>query len=205
MLLMCLGPLALVLVGIQVGRLRDLVTRYHDGRRTTVIIFTTRYLRPSEWVWWVAAILVVGALLAWRRHGLRRSDPFLTPQPHPPGMWLTLAFFIVGIVVGVAVRLDLGYLYVSGFAGGSAPLVGGLLVGILFQGAPGGEAAHDLYRQRQLGVIYMLAGAVCTALGNIPGYGWFYGSCFLVICGSLAAACYVVMGIVLAKIETVGP
>jgi peptidoglycan/LPS O-acetylase OafA/YrhL len=117
-------------------------------------------------------------------------------------LWLTVGAFGVGVTVGIAERVYLGYINIADFSQGAAPLVAGLLIGVVFEGsriadrrvqAGGGML---VYQQRRLSSFYVLAGSLFTALGALPANGWFFGFCFLVLCGSLAASCYVVMDMV---------
>jgi hypothetical protein len=102
-------------------------------------------------------------------------------------------------MTAAAVRFALGNVAVADFATGSAPLIAGLLIGVMFDGL------GDLDRHRQAALMYALMGAIATALGTIGSDGWFFGSCFIIICGSLASSSYLVMDIVIGKSSSPSP
>jgi hypothetical protein len=86
---------------------------------------------------------------------------------------------------------------VHDFATGSSPIMAGLLFGVILVRTEGDGSARsvEVNRELQLGAIYVLLGAIATSLGTIPASGWFFGTCFLIICGSLAAAAYLVLSL----------
>jgi hypothetical protein len=198
---MCWGPLALIFVGTLVSGLTyigpghhvTLGTSYFSGIAGVPLVITI--------VWW---------LLLWnRRRRLQGPDDCLSGGRDTRRLWMTLWSCVAGILVGVAIRLSLGKVDVTAFCNGSAPLIAGLLIGIVFEGSQGAarraqsSPPHAVYRQRQLGVVYILVGAICTAVGNIPGQGSLYRALYLVVCGTLAASCYVVMDFVLEKLHPI--
>jgi hypothetical protein len=103
---------------------------------------------------------------------------------------------MVGVVVGVGIRLYLGGVSAGSFFEGATPLIAGLVVGIVFSQTKVSDIDRAAYRQRQLRVIFVLLGALAGAGGSTPGEGWMYGCCFLIVWGSLAASCYVVMNLI---------
>ena len=109
---------------------------------------------------------------------------------------MTFLSFLLGVTIGVAIRLYLGAISVGDFFVGATPLIAGLVVGIVFSQSNVSDADRAAYRQRQLGVIFALIGALAGAGGSTPGEGWMYGCCFLLVWGSLAASCYVVMNLI---------
>jgi hypothetical protein len=192
--LMCASAIAAVLVGTQIGRLGH---RVRDGAPWH---FTTSRVNPLL-VGLAISALVLVALLFWRRRRLLRGetgDALLTPWRVGSHLrlWLTFLSFMAGVVVGVGIRLYLGEISVGSFFVGATPLIAGLVVGIVFSQSGGSKLDRAAYRQRQLGVIFVLVGAMAGAGGSTPGEGWMYGSCFLVVWGSLAASCYVVMNLI---------
>ena len=171
---MCAGPLGLVLAGTLIT---GFTTKIH-GR----LVFGTSYF--SGIAAFLLPVPVVWGVWAWRhRHRLDGRDRCLSDGSATRGLWMTLWFCVLGIVIGVTVRLGLGRVDVTAFCNGSAPLIAGLLIGIVFDGSPAAQRRaltlrHSAaYRQRQLGVIYILSGAVCTALGKIRDSSSFGGDC----------------------------
>jgi hypothetical protein len=79
---------------------------------------------------------------------------------------------------------------------GATPLVAGLVVGIVFSQSNVSDIDRAACRQRQLGVIFVFVGALAGAGASTPGEGWMYGCCFLIVWGSLAASCYVMMNLI---------
>jgi hypothetical protein len=192
--LMCAGAIAAVLAGTQIGRLGH---RRHDGAPWHL---TTARVNPLLVGLALVALALVGYLL-WRRRrilGDERDDALLTPwnQGSHLRLWLTFLSFIGGVVVGAGIRFYLGEISVGNFFVGATPLIAGLVVGIVFSQANVSDADRAAYRQRQLGVIFVLVGAMAGAGGSTPGEGWVYGCCFLLVWGSLAASCYVVMNLI---------
>ena len=111
----------------------------------------------------------------------------------------TSASFAVGVVAGAVIRFHLNGIFdVSAFCDATAPLIAGLFIGIVFAGTGNGGGRPQVQQVKELGLVYVLSGAVATAFGNIPGEGWVYGCCFLVVCGCVASSCYVIMQMVRA-------
>ena len=192
--LMCVGAIAAVLVGTQIGRLGH---RAHQGAPWHL---TTARINPLL-VGLAVASLVLVAFLLWRRKralGGAQTDALLTPWRvgNHLRLWLTFLSFMLGVVVGVGIRLYLGSISVTDFFVGATPLIAGLVVGIVFSQTTVSDIDRVGYRQRQLGVIFVLVGAIAGAAGSTPGEGWMYGCCFLLVWGSLAASCYVVMDLI---------
>jgi F0F1-type ATP synthase assembly protein I len=197
--LMCVGAIAAVLVGTQIGRLG------HRAREGAPWHLTTARINPLL-VGLAVAALVLVAFLLWRRKralGGEQTDALLTPWQVGSHLrlWLTFLSFMLGVVVGVGIRLYLGSISVTDFFVGATPLIAGLVVGIVFSQANVSDIDRVAYRQRQLGVIFVLVGAIAGAAGSTPGEGWMYGSCFLLVWGSLAASCYVVMNLIFGTDE----
>ena len=68
----------------------------------------------------------------------------------------------------------------------SAPIVAGILVGVLVAGIGDGNGVPW---PRKLALMYLLIGSLATALGTIQApNSWFYAAFFVIICGSLAAS-----------------
>lgn len=191
---MCAGSIAAVLIGTQIGRLGH---RSHGGAPWHL---TTARVNPLLVGLAVTAVVLVACLL-WRRKrfvGRQHSDALLTPWKVGSHLrlWLTFLSFMLGVAVGMGIRLYLGGISVGSFFEGATPLIAGLVVGIVFSQNNVSDADRAAYRQRQLGVIFALVGALAGAGGSIPGEGWLYGCCFLIVWGSLAASCYVVMNLI---------
>ena len=192
--LMFASAIAAVLVGTQIGRLGQ---RRGEGASWH---FTTARVNPLL-VGLAVASLALVAFLLWRRQQAlagERNDALLTPWKVGSHLrlWLTFLSFMSGVVVGVGIRLYLGGISVAGFFAGATPLIAGLVVGIVFSQTDVSDIDRAAYRQRQLGVIFALVGALAGAGGSTPGEGWIYGSCFLLVWGSLAASCYVVTNLI---------
>lgn len=192
--LMFASAIAAVLVGTQIGRLG------HRSGEGAAWHLTTARVNPLL-VGLAVGALVLVAFLLWRRKlalGGERNDALLTPWRvgNHLRLWLTFLSFMLGVVVGVGIRLYLGGISVAGFFAGATPLIAGLVVGIVFSQTNVSDIDRAAYRQRQLGVIFALVGALAGAGGSTPGEGWIYGSCFLIVWGSLAASCYVVMNLI---------
>jgi hypothetical protein len=192
--LMCASAIAAVLVGTQIGRLG------HRSREDASWHLTTARVNGLLVGLAVGAVLLV-AFLLWRRKralGGEHSDALLTPWKVGSHLrlWLTFLSFILGVVVGVGIRLYLGGVSTGSFFEGATPLIAGLVVGIVFSQSNVSDIDRAAYRQRQLGVIFVLLGALAGAGGSTPGEGWVYGCCFLLVWGSLAASCYVVMNLI---------
>jgi F0F1-type ATP synthase assembly protein I len=192
--LMCVGAIAAVLVGTQIGRLG------HRAREGAPWHLTTARINPLLVGLAVAALVLAAFLLRCRKRALRgqQTDALLTPWKVGSHLrlWLTFLSFMLGVVVGVGIRLYLGGISVTDFFVGATPLIAGLVVGIVFSQTNVSDVDRVAYRQRQLGVIFVLVGAIAGAAGSTPGEGWMYGSCFLLVWGSLAASCYVVMNLI---------
>jgi len=192
--LLCAVPMVVVFAG-------TFLSRFGYRRKTGAPwTLTTHYLSLVPVGFVVAALLLVGYLF-WLRRGLLRgggTDDLLSPWRADGRwrLWLTFWSFMIGSVVGALLRFYLGPLVLSGFFQGTTPVMAGLVVGIIFSttGIPRSDRAA--YRQRQLGVIYVLIGALAGAGGSTPGEGWLYGTCFVVIWGSLVASSYVVMNLI---------
>ena len=192
--LMCASAIAAVLVGTQIGRLGR---RRGEGAPWQL---TTARVNPLL-VGLAVGALVLVAFLLWRRKravGGGQSDALLAPWNVGSHLrlWLTFLSFMSGVVVGVGIRLYLGGVSVASFFEGATPLIAGLVVGIVFSQTNVSDIDRAAYRQRQLGVIFVLVGALAGAGGSTPGEGWMYGCCFLLVWGSLAASCYVVMNLI---------
>lgn len=195
--LMCAIAIAAVLVGTQVGRLG------HRSHEDASWHLTTSRVNPLLVGLAVAALVLVAFLLWRRKQALReqQSDALLTPWKVGSRLrlWLTFLSFMLGVVVGVGIRLYLGGVSAGSFFVGATPLIAGLLVGIVFSQSNVSDTDRAAYRQRQLGVIFVLIGALAGAGGSTPGEGWMYGFCFLLVWGSLAASCYVVVDLIFSK------
>jgi hypothetical protein len=192
--LMCASAIAAVLAGTQIGRLGK---RSHEDASWHL---TTARVNPLL-VGLACAALVLVAYLLWRRKqalGPEQRDALLTPwnEGSQFRLWLTFLSFMLGVVVGVGIRLYLGGVSTESFFVGATPLIAGLVVGIVFSQSNVSDIDRAAYRQRQLGVIFVLLGALAGAGGSTPGEGWMYGCCFLLVWGSLAASCYVVMNLI---------
>jgi hypothetical protein len=192
--LMCASAIAAVLVGTQIGRLG------HRTREGAPWHLTTARVNPLL-VGLAVGALVLVAFLLWRRKralGREQRDALLTPWKIGSHLrlWLTYLSFMSGVVVGVGIRLYLGGISVGSFFAGATPLVAGLVVGIVFSQSNVSDIDRAACRQRQLGVIFVLVGALAGAGGSTPGEGWMYGCCFLIVWGSLAASCYVMMNLI---------
>lgn len=145
-------------------------------------------LPAVEWAVLAAAVLIAVALvgvLAWQRGAKTDTDKDL---------FKTSSSFVAGVIIGAIVRSSYGHgtLHISSFCNATAPLIAGLFVGIVFAGSS--DRASDPAKrglQRALALLYMLSGAVATAVGNIPETGWVFGCCFLAVWGSLMSSCYV--------------
>lgn len=191
--LLCAVPMVMVFAG-------TVLSRFGFRRRTGAAWgLTTHYfsLVPVGFV--VAAFLLVGYLF-WRRRGLigEGKDGLLRPwrEGSRCRLWLTFVSFMIGTVVGAALRFYLGPLILNDFFQGTTPVMAGLVVGIIFSTTDISRSDRAAYRQRQLGVIYVLIGALAGAAGSTPGDGWVYSACFVVIWGSLVASSYVVMNLI---------
>jgi hypothetical protein len=191
---MCAGAIAAVLVGTQIGRL---------GHRTGADAawqLTTARVNPLLVGLAVGSLALVAFLLWRRRRALdgQPSDTLLAPWKAGSHLrlWLTFLSFMLGVTIGVGIRLYLGAISVGDFFVGATPLIAGLVVGIVFSQSNASDTDRAAYRQRQLGVIFALIGALAGAGGSTPGEGWVYGCCFLLVWGSLAASCYVVMNLI---------
>jgi hypothetical protein len=200
--LMCASAIAAVLVGTQIGRLG------HRSHKDASWHLTTARVNPLLVGLAVAALLLVGFLL-WRRKrvlGGEDSDTLLTPWRVGSHLrlWLTFLSFMLGVVVGVGIRLYLGAVSTGDFFVGATPLIAGLLVGIVFSQINVSDVDRAAYRQRQLGVIFVLVGALAGAGGSTPGEGWIYGCCFLLVWGSLAASCFVVINLIFSMDGSTG-
>lgn len=134
--------------------------------------------------------------LWWRLRLSSTDEPVRELLVRNSRVTLSVASFVGGSLIAAYVRYRLGDINVTDFATGSAPLVGALLVGVLVDGLRRGGRID---RSRQVAVMYVLLGALATALGTLGSNGWFFGSCFIVIFGSLAASAYLVIDIVLAQ------
>ena len=65
---------------------------------------------------------------------------------------------------------------------------------------PRGMSVGGFPWHRQLALIYLLIGAVATALGTIQApSGWFWSTCFLLIFGGLAASVCLTIDIVASR------
>ena len=194
--LLCAVPMVTVFAGTLVARLGY---RKKEGAPWK---FTAHYLSYTLEGFAVGAAVIVVFLL-WRRHHwlCGHEDDLLRPWRGDSRLrlWLTFASFMAGVVVGAGLRFYLGPLTLTGFFQGTTPVMAGLLVGIVFSTTNISEVDRAAYRQRQLGVIYVLIGALAGAGGSTPGAGWLYGACFLIIWGSLAASSYVVMNLIFGK------
>jgi hypothetical protein len=188
------GAVASVLVGAQVGRLG------HRAGADGAWHLTTARVNPLL-VGLAVCSLTLVAFLLWRRrrvlHG-DQTDTLLTPWNVGSRLrlWLTFLSFLLGVTIGIGIRLYLGAISVGDFFVGATPLIAGLVVGIVFSQSNASDTDRAAYRQRQLGVIFALTGALAGAGGSTPGEGWVYGCCFLLVWGSLAASCYVVMNLI---------
>ena len=113
---------------------------------------------------------------------------------------MTFASFLIGAGVGALLRFYLGPLILNDFFQGTTPVMAGLVVGIIFSTTDAPRTDRAAYRQRQLGVIYVLIGAIAGAAGSTPGEGWVYGAFFVAIWGSLVASSYVVMNLIFGSV-----
>jgi hypothetical protein len=201
--LMCASAIAAVLAGTQIGRLGH---RAHEGAPWHL---TTARVNPLLLGLAVGALLLVAYLLWQRKRAMGRehTDALLTPwrTGSQLRLWLTYLSFMLGVVVGVAIRLYLGGISVASFFDGATPLIAGLVVGIVFSQSNVSDIDRAACRQRQLGVIFVLVGAIAGAGGSTPGQGWMYGCCFLLVWGSLAASCYVVMNLIFGADRSTHP
>jgi hypothetical protein len=192
--LMCASAIAAVLCGTQIGRLG---LRSHEDASWHL---TTSRIDPLLVGLAIGALVLVAFLLWRRKRALRgeHTDALLTPWRVGSHfrLWLTFLSFMLGVVVGVGIRLYLGGVSTGSFFEGATPLIAGLLVGIVFSQTNVTDIDRAAYRQRQLGVIFVLVGAIAGAGGSTPGEGWMYGCCFLLVWGSLAASCYVVINLI---------
>ena len=113
-------------------------------------------VRPSLWFALAVSIVVlillstIGVLLL---RGIRSKK-----DRHERAI-TTMLVYGVGVVVGASINGLLGGLNLAGFFSGSSPLVGGYLIGIVFEGWRSKTAGSRRRRQRELSVAYMLAGA----------------------------------------------
>ncbi len=192
-LLMAVGPLAFVLLEQMLARFRW----ESVGERPPLATYewTTAHVLNAGLLAAFAVLCAYAARVWWHRYRVAPEPPPVRDQR----VSTIMRAFIIGTLVGMAVRLYLGDVSVHDFAAGSSPIMAGLLFGVILvrsERISGSESA-GVDQELQLGAVYVLLGAVATALGTIPASGWFFGTCFLVICGSLAAAAYLVLTIAL--------
>jgi hypothetical protein len=136
-------------------------------------------------------------LLVRKRGGLHKPKSLRRAFKRQSSVVLTVGSFYVGTVVAAAVRFYLGGISVGTFATGSAPIVAGILVGVIVAGI---DDNGRFPWHRQLALMYWLMGSVATAIGTIPApSGWFWGACFLVIFGGLAASVCLTIDIVVNR------
>jgi hypothetical protein len=134
------------------------------------------------------AALLIGRTLPWQLfRGQSASGHYLAG---------TAFSFLGGTLVAAGVRFYAGNVDVKDFSTGSAPLVAGLLVGVMIDGRTTKKSSQP---DRQAGLLFLLVGALATAFGTIGTNGWFFGTCFFVIFGSLAASAWLVVGIVFER------
>jgi hypothetical protein len=185
--LMTAGPLAFVLFEQLLARLR---WQTKTGPDTAVHQWTTDHVLNAGLLAAFAVMCAYAARVWWHRYEVRGpSEPSRDPR-----LTNIVRAFLVGTLAGMAVRFYLGDVTVHEFAAGNSPIMAGLLFGVILVRTEGDSARSvEVNRELQLGAIYVLLGAIATGLGTIPASGWFFGTCFLVICGSLAATAYLVL------------
>lgn len=141
---------------------------------------------------WVAlAVAAVATLLV----ASRASGSVISP------LRAALASFGLGVLAGAGVRIHFGHhvFPISSFCNASAPLIAALFIGIVFAGVAPREtsALNEQLRRKKLGLLYVVVGAMCTAVGNVPSRegSWIFGCCYLAVCGSLGSSAYVIMAV----------
>ena len=172
-----LGPIAVVFVAAYV------VTYRHT--------FASVEAHRHVWMVWVACIglavlfvrLVRILLSGHRSAGQRRFEDIHAKV-------ITL-FYVLGVSLGFVTRLLHNGLQLGNFFIGAAALIGGLIVGFVFEA--GQHASRDRTpRYREVSLAYLLIGALCAVFGLAPSTSVIEQGYFLSICGSLAASSYVV-------------
>jgi hypothetical protein len=108
--------------------------------------------------------------------------------------WVSVSFG-VGVLAGAAARHHYGphpAFPVTAFCTAVTPIVAAMFLGMVLV-----ETAKEHRMQKALGLLYLVMGAVATALGTVPSQslGWLYGVCYLVVCGSLGSSAFVVLSI----------
>ena len=195
--LLCFAGVAAALGELVLARLsgpkHELLVNKHTHRYVRnsaghFIKVTVRYFVAPHWpnVPLVIAFGVVTAIFVCLLVGRSKARRPLRKRFWHCGLRVTVASFFVGTLVAAVIRFYLGYVSVSDFATGSAPIMSGILVGVMVVGLD-----HDgsLLWRRQIALMYLLLGVLATALGTIPApSGWFWGACFLIIFGGLAAS-----------------
>ena len=192
LLLFCTAGIAVTLIELLFARL---------AARAYVRGVLVRTFPAADWPSWslvVAIGLALGAcgLIAFTRHR-RGSQPSVIDRLKDHRVAITVVSFFVGTLIAAIIRFYLGYIYVSEFATGCAPIVAGILVGVIVAGI---DDDGVFPWHRQLALMYLLLGSLATALGTIPApAGWFWGCLFLIIFGSLAASACLIVDIVLNR------
>jgi uncharacterized membrane protein len=158
----------------------------------------------------VVLIVVCGAILAvlvvWRLVLALRGAPDAITSHRGSLLKLiaTTVSFVVGVVFALILNRRVGGFHVETFLDRSAGVIGGFVVGIVFEAfrrdAPADHAARA---RRGLGVAYVLAGALCAIFGAVP-YGrghapYLYGVLFFAVVGSLTASSYILIESVMTR------
>lgn len=147
-----------------------------------------------------ALVLVCVALLLLR---LRNDRPPLIETFEDPRVLVTIGCFWAGTLIAGGIRFYLGHISVTSFATGSAPIVAGILVGVIVAGI---DDDGSFPWHRQLALMYLLIGSVATAVGTIPApSGWFWGACFIFIFGGLGASVCLTVDILLSRSTASAP
>jgi hypothetical protein len=200
---LCVGGVAVALAELLFARLAGLKAIAHTEKATgKTIEVAVRIVPRNNWFTPGLAIasgvmFIVLALLLWKRHKLSRQHSLRRVVFGDWRVGVTVGSFYVGTLIAALIRFFLGGVYVASFATGSAPIVAGILVGVIVAGVDN----DGLFPwHRQLALMYLLMGALATALGTIPApSGWFWGVCFLLIFGSLAASVCLTIDIVVSR------
>jgi hypothetical protein len=118
-----------------------------------------------------------------------------------------LSSFAIGVLAGAVARYSYGSATpfpVSEFCKDITPVIASLLLGIVLVGTLDNA---PLRNQKRLAMLYVVLGAIATAVGNVPTHptvvgnvvtyptSWIFGVCYLAVCGSLGASAFVVVSV----------